>query len=75
MALLDDCPDEWDLEAAWHRGLDQLQADAILWATAGSGASAAVLRDVMEDAFRVLRDADAGKLAALAQAGPAQAAR
>lgn len=71
MALPDGYPDESAPEAAWHRALDQLQADAILLVTAAWDASAGVLRDAMADAFRALPDAGAGKLAGLAQAGPA----
>ena len=71
MALPDGYPDATALEAALHLALDQLQADAILWATGAWDASAGVPRDAMAYAFRALPDAGAGKLAALAQAGPA----
>jgi hypothetical protein len=68
-------PAGWDLEAGSHPGLDQLQAGVFLWATGAWDALGDVRRDAMADAFQVLLDVDAEKLAALVRAALAQAAR
>jgi hypothetical protein len=68
-------PAGWDLEAGSHPGLDQLQAGVFLWATGAWDALGDARPDATADAYRVLPDVGAEKLAARARAALAQAAR